>query len=752
MPVPWFFLSLALGRNPVVLSLERVAGPQDTARCSPKLQLPPHPSHTDGDVLCLPGSLVSAPGPVLVPTGLQTELVLRCYKDTNCDLCVRVDVHLAVHGYWEEPEDEETFGIAEDPAIEEPRNASLQAHVVLSFQAYPTARCVLLEGSVVFECFEAALGAEVRIWSYTQPRYQKELNLTQQLPALPVLNVSADGNDVHLVVDIPEDQRFGLSLYWNQVPGPAKPWWHRNLTGPQTITLNHTDLVPCLCIQVWRLEPDSVRTSICPFREDPRAHRNLWRAARLQLLPPRAWRLDAPCSLPAEATLCWQAPDGGPCQPLVPPLPRENVTVNLWDDDLGALWACPMEKSAARSRAALLLYSADDPGFERLVGALASALFQLPLRVAVDLWSRRELSAQGPLAWFHAQRRQTLQEGGVVVLLFSPGAVALCREWLQDATSAPGAHGPHDAFAASLSCLLPDFLQGRAPGRYVGAYFDRLLSPDAVPALFRSVPVFSLPSQMPEFLGNLQGPAAPHPWRLAERAEQGLERTIRDNFGGGNTAWEEEKLSKYKDSETRLVEVLEGVCSKSDFECHRLLELSEELVESWWFHKGLPPGIRAARTLVCPLPSPDCAKACLGCMGAGPGRCKKCSPGYQQVGSKCLDVDECEMAVCPGENEQCENTEGSYRCVCAEGYKQIEGICVKEQIPESAGFFSEMTEDELVVLQQMFFGVIICALATLAAKGDLVFTAIFIGAVAAMTGYWLSERSDRVLEGFIKGR
>lgn len=34
--------------------------------------------------------------------------------------------------------------------------------------------------------------------------------------------------------------------------------------------------------------------------------------------------------------------------------------------------------------------------------------------------------------------------------------------------------------------------------------------------------------------------------------------------------------------------------------------------------------------------SSDCAKACLGCMGAGPGRCKKCSPGYQQVGSKCL--------------------------------------------------------------------------------------------------------------------
>nr|XP_020743178.1 interleukin-17 receptor C isoform X2 [Odocoileus virginianus texanus] len=758
MPVPWFLLSLALGRNPVVLSLERVVGPQDTARCSPGLSC-----HLwDGDVLCLPGSLASAPGPVLVPTRLQTELVLRCHEETDCDLCVRVAVHLAVHGYWGDPDKEEKFGRAADPELEEPRNVSLQAHVVLSFQAYPTAHCVLLEvqvpaalvqpgqsvGSVVFDCFEAALGAEVQIWSYTQPRYQKELNLTQQLPdcgglevqdniqscwALPWLNVSADGEDVRLVLDVSEEQRFGLSLYWNQAQGPIKPWWHSNLvrppppqvhshrrltpmlkvqvpyhtgtlkkdttthsqskdhqwgnsslprvlnfglqpssyssspasplllvpqTGPQTITLNHTDLVPCLCIQVWPLEPDSVRTSICPFKEDPRAHRNLWRAARLQLLPPRGWQLDAPCSLPAEATLCWQALDGGPCLPLVPPLPRENVTVNkvlefpllkghpnvcvqvstweklqlqeclwadslgplkddmllvetrgpqdngslcalepsgctpllsrastraarlgeqllqdvqsgqclqLWDNDLGALWACPMDKyihqrwvlvwlaclllaavlflllllkmnhvkgwlrllkediragAAARSRAALLLYSADDASFERLVGTLASALCQLPLRVAVDLWSRRDLSAQGALAWFHAQRRQTLQEGGVVVLLFSPGAVALCREWLQDATSAPRAHGPHDAFAASLSCVLPDFLQGRAPGRYVGAYFDKQMPEDAVPALFRSVPVFSLPSQLPDFLGTLQGPAAPRPRRLAERAEQ----------------------------------------------------------------------------------------------------------------------------------------------------------------------------------------------------------------------------------------
>uniref|UniRef100_A0A2I2ZVL0 Interleukin-17 receptor C n=1 Tax=Gorilla gorilla gorilla TaxID=9595 RepID=A0A2I2ZVL0_GORGO len=668
MPVPWFLLSLALGRSPVVLSLERLVGPQDATHCSPGLSC-----HLwDSDILCLPGDIVPAPGPVLAPTHLQTELVLRCQKETDCDLCLRVAVHLAVHGHWEEPEDEEKFGGEADSGVEEPRNASLQAQVVLSFQAYPTARCVLLEvqvpaalvqfgqsvGSVVYDCFEAALGSEVRIWSYTQPRYEKELNHTQQLPALPWLNVSADGDNVHLVLNVSEEQHFGLSLYWNQVQGPPKPRWHKNLTGPQIITLNHTDLVPCLCIQVWPLEPDSVRTNICPFREDPRAHRNLWQAARLRLLTLQSWLLDAPCSLPAEAALCWRALGGDPCQPLVPPLSWENVTVDkvlefpllkghpnlcvqvnsseklqlqeclwadslgplkddvllletrgpqdnrslcalepsgctslpsrastraarlgeyllqdlqsgqclqLWDDDLGALWACPMDKyihkrwalvwlacllfaaalslilllkkdhakgwlrllkqdvrsgAAARGRAALLLYSADDSGFERLVGALASALCQLPLRVAVDLWSRRELSAQGPVAWFHAQRRQTLQEGGVVVLLFSPGAVALCSEWLQDGVSGPRAHGPHDAFRASLSCVLPDFLQGRAPGSYVGACFDRLLHPDAVPALFRTVPVFTLPSQLPDFLGALQQPRAPRSGRLQERAEQ----------------------------------------------------------------------------------------------------------------------------------------------------------------------------------------------------------------------------------------
>lgn len=168
-------------------------------------------------------------------------------------------------------------------------------------------------------------------------------------------------------------------------------------------------------------------------------------------------------------------------------------------------------------RTALLLHSADGAGYERLVGALASALSQMPLRVVVDLWSRRELSAQGALAWFHQQRRRTLQEDGVVILLFSPGAVAQCQQWLQLQTVEAG---PHDALAAWLSCVLPDFLQGRATGRYVGVYFDGLLHPDTVPAPFRGAPLFSLPSQLPAFLDALQGGCSRSPGRPADRVER----------------------------------------------------------------------------------------------------------------------------------------------------------------------------------------------------------------------------------------
>ncbi|KAJ0047461.1 hypothetical protein NL108_000856, partial [Boleophthalmus pectinirostris] len=136
----------------------------------------------------------------------------------------------------------------------------------------------------------------------------------------------------------------------------------------------------------------------------------------------------------------------------------------------------------------------------------------------------------------------------------------------------------------------------------------------------------------------------------------GLEKTANQNFGGGNTAWEERKLSKYETSEIRLMEIIEGLCDSSSFECNRMLEEHEEHFETWWFkRKAKNPDLHKwfcieTVKVCCPKGTfgPDC-NACVGgserpCHGngqcdgdgtrGGNGKCS-CDSGYD--GEFCLD-------------------------------------------------------------------------------------------------------------------
>lgn len=64
---------------------------------------------------------------------------------------------------------------------------------------------------------------------------------------------------------------------------------------------------------------------------------------------------------------------------------------------------------------------------------------------------------------------------------------------------------------------------------------------------------------------------------------QGLDKTKKKNFEGGDVAWEEKKLGKYKTSETRLVEILESyACTKDNHKCNSLLEEKEESIYEWY--------------------------------------------------------------------------------------------------------------------------------------------------------------------------
>nr|XP_040031112.1 cysteine-rich with EGF-like domain protein 2 isoform X2 [Gasterosteus aculeatus aculeatus] len=144
--------------------------------------------------------------------------------------------------------------------------------------------------------------------------------------------------------------------------------------------------------------------------------------------------------------------------------------------------------------------------------------------------------------------------------------------------------------------------------------------------------------------------------QITDNFNKGFDRTARQNFGGGNTDWEERTLSKYETSEIRLMEIVEGLCDSSSFDCNHMLEEHEDHLETWWFkRKTKHPDLHKwfcidTIKVCCPKGTfgPDC-KACVGSSDSachGNGQCDgdgtrggdgKCSCDDAYKGEFCLD-------------------------------------------------------------------------------------------------------------------
>ncbi|XP_035714340.1 protein disulfide isomerase Creld1 isoform X2 [Folsomia candida] len=65
----------------------------------------------------------------------------------------------------------------------------------------------------------------------------------------------------------------------------------------------------------------------------------------------------------------------------------------------------------------------------------------------------------------------------------------------------------------------------------------------------------------------------------------GIERTAKGHYTGGDSAWEEENKKTYKNSELRLTEIQEMLCSEVSVgkdHCHEFHINNEDLLEQWW--------------------------------------------------------------------------------------------------------------------------------------------------------------------------
>ncbi|EDO45427.1 predicted protein [Nematostella vectensis] len=131
---------------------------------------------------------------------------------------------------------------------------------------------------------------------------------------------------------------------------------------------------------------------------------------------------------------------------------------------------------------------------------------------------------------------------------------------------------------------------------------------------------------------------------------QGMEKTVKANFGGGNTDWEERKLGSYARSETRLVEIVESLCGSSEVRCHAMVEEHEEALEKWWFK--LQDKDKDLKVWFCINEIKVCCPN--GTYGA---ECKECPGGKS---SPCNEHGDCQGAG---------TRSGSGKCDCHSGYE-----------------------------------------------------------------------------------
>lgn len=125
-------------------------------------------------------------------------------------------------------------------------------------------------------------------------------------------------------------------------------------------------------------------------------------------------------------------------------------------------------------------------------------------------------------------------------------------------------------------------------------------------------------------------------------------KTARGKHDGGDAVWEEQRMRSYKNSEVRLVEILESLCrdlERGEDQCHSLAEAHEHLIEKWWFkeqddHPDFYTWLCIENNNVC-CPSnhfgPNC-EPCTDCNGNG---------------------------ICKGNGTR----KGNGKCACDDGYK-----------------------------------------------------------------------------------
>ncbi|GCB66534.1 hypothetical protein scyTo_0004982 [Scyliorhinus torazame] len=300
----------------------------------------------------------------LLLTNLTTSTILYCDENESCTPCIRVQLTITMEageGKWNlagsgsiskrnnnvdtESEDEdynEDVGLINITSMQPNGGIFACAQLKIQFphidRRYTSSSRSRLMGTVELSCFQTAVESEVQITAYTGVKRLQHMHKVEDCTVkdflenvewckVPNISTTLEIKTQMAVIHVP--QNYYTMFKYNVMTPFESPLFTEKLK-VSDVPLNYSDIVPCLCVQVWSATiEDARRCEKCPFSELEEFRENIWKWSSLAVEyegKALQWTFSSPCDMKGEISLCSRSGGGTLCQEI--PHSRRTIKYN----------------------------------------------------------------------------------------------------------------------------------------------------------------------------------------------------------------------------------------------------------------------------------------------------------------------------------------------------------------------------------------------------------------------------------------
>ncbi|XP_029457035.1 interleukin-17 receptor E isoform X2 [Rhinatrema bivittatum] len=281
--------------------------------------------------------------PGLNPPTLSLSTVQLCPPSEECLPCIRA------HITWEPVENVKMrgFGI---------RFLDMNSNRYYAFQIRKRRKTTIQKlWEVQYDCFRTETGHSVSVSLSTIPDYGFNVTQTyyiEEEDAGPEFTYLLFPEERTIQVSVPVGPDVKARLCYQQALVCEELRDHTyqliHASQSQNATLHYEFLVPCLCIEVYYLQPDSRRRRLCPFQELPEAYgSDFWQSGQFYEVVPShkdqmVTEFKSLCLVKPAASLCQKHDDitHSPCEDIPNSTALESESVYSIDNVDNNPWIC----------------------------------------------------------------------------------------------------------------------------------------------------------------------------------------------------------------------------------------------------------------------------------------------------------------------------------------------------------------------------------------------------------------------------